>query len=102
MNDKITGLYNIDSNNGMVSSLQLYEILYWINHSKALTNHETRIPKRDREYIISHFNLVYNEKMRRYTNSPEKVFEIIKKDYPDFIKKQKISNYNELLYKATI
>ena len=61
MSDKITGLYNIDSNNGMVSSLQLYEILYWINHSKALTNHETRIPKRDREYIVSHFNLVYNE-----------------------------------------
>ena len=86
----------------MVSSLQLYEILYKKKNSKAWKNQETRIPKRDREYIVSHFNLVYNEKMRRYTNSPEKVFEIIKKDYPDFIKKQKISNYNELLYKATV
>lgn len=84
-----------------VSLFQVYQILFWLRTGYKICNHSSRVPAGDKKFIISHFNMNYCEKKRRYQQSSDVIFQIFKNDFSVIFEREKITEYNQLVYLAT-
>lgn len=94
-------LYLDNNYAGNVSLFQVYQILFWLRTGYKVYNHSSKVPVNDRQYIITHFNMVYDKKKRRYGQSTDIIFGIFKDDFSEVFQKKKITEYNQLIYLAT-
>ena len=96
-----TGFTKINDSVGYVSAVQIYQIMTWIETGYKISPVNGSIPKKEKEYIIKHFSLVYDKKKRRYTGKHEEVFNVFKNDYPKIMQDNNINSYTQLYYLAT-
>jgi len=84
---------------GWPSLTAIWKIDYWLTMGiRALS---IRPNEAEKKQLIAKYGLVWDERKRRYTNSPEAIWEIAVKHHKDRLVEWAITSYGELEYRAT-
>lgn len=63
--------------------------------------HRPALSEAGKNQLMEKYNLRWDERKRRYTNSPEAIWEIVKERHMDRLTEWEITSYGELEYRAT-
>lgn len=84
---------------GWPSLTAVYKIDFWLIH--GIRAYTSRPNEAEKTLLIERYGLVWDERKRRYTNSPENIWEIAVKHHKGRLAEWGITSYGELEYRST-
>lgn len=84
---------------GWPSLTTIYKIDRWL--VAGIRAYTSRPNEAEKQLLIERYGLVWDERKRRYTNSPDNIWQIAKSIYPNKLAEWAIISYGELEYRAT-
>lgn len=84
---------------GWPSLIAVFKIDYWL--TRGIRVYDIRPNEGEKHQIIKKYQLQWDERKNRYTNSPEEIWKIAVKHHKDRLTEWAITSYGELQYRST-
>lgn len=83
---------------GWPSLIEIYRCEHYLSGRGIYS--KPYIPAAEKETLMAELDLVFDERKRRYTMDPDKIWAHFQEKYPEKIAKERITSYGELAYRA--
>lgn len=82
---------------GKINLRTMYEVIFFLETGMKIPGSVKRVPEKTKKNILKKYNLVYNKSLKQYIGNEDEIFNKLKEEFPDTIKKYNIHDWWKLM-----